>query len=87
MDERRLFPTSIVDEITHCVDKGHPGLVLNYAWILTLEGEVSTEITRKALDRTLRYYPKSRCVLTDRYPSYMRWFRHCWRLTECEGGD
>jgi len=87
MDERSLFPASIVDEITHCVDKGHPGLVLNYAWILTLEGEVSTEISRKALDRTLRYYPKSRCVLTDRYPSYMRWFRHCWRLTECEGGD
>ncbi len=87
MDERRLFPTSIVDDITYCVDKASPSLVLNYAWILTLEGEVSTEIFLKALDKTLSYYPKSRCILTDEYPSYKRWFRYCWKLTGCEGKD
>lgn len=87
MDERRLFPTSIVDDITYCVDKASPSLVLNYAWILTLEGEVNTEIFLKALDKTLSYYPKSRCILTDEYPSYKRWFRYCWKLTGCEGKD
>ena len=87
MDERGLFPTSIVDDITYCVDKAYPGLVLSYAWILTLEGEVSTEIFLNALDKTMDYYPKSRCVLTDKYPSYKHWFRHCWKLTGCEGKD
>jgi len=87
MDESRLFPVSIVDDITHCIDKAYPSLVLNYAWILTLEGEVSTEILLNALDKTMDYYPKSRCVLTDEYPSYKRWFRYCWKLTGCRGMD
>ncbi|MBN2297746.1 MAG: hypothetical protein JXM72_04095, partial [Deltaproteobacteria bacterium] len=83
----RLFPASIVDDITHCVDRAYPGLVLNYAWILTLEGAVSTEICLKALDKTLDYYPKSRCILTDQYPSWKRRFRYCWKMTGCEGRD
>lgn len=87
MDESRLFPASIVDDITHCVDKAYPSLVLNYAWILTLEGEISTEIFLRALDKTMDYYPKSRCVLTNEYPSYKRWFRYCWKLTGCKGTD
>ncbi len=86
MDDK-VFPASIVDDITYCVDKAYPSLVLSYAWILTLEGEVSLEISRKALDKTMRYYPKSRCILTNAYPSYKRWFRYCWKLTECEGND
>jgi NRPS condensation-like uncharacterized protein len=87
MDERGLFPTSIIDDITYCVDRAYPSLDLSYAWILTLEGEINTEISLKALDKTLRYYPKSRCILTDTYPSCKRWFRHCWKLTGCDGKD
>ncbi len=87
MNESRLFPVSIVDDITHCMDKAYPSLVLNYAWMLTLEGEVSTEILLNALDKTMDCYPKSRCVLTDEYPSYKRWFRYCWKLTGCTGKD
>jgi NRPS condensation-like uncharacterized protein len=87
MDESKLFPVSIVDDITHCIDKAYPGLVLNYAWMLTLEGEVSTEILLKSLDKTMDFYPKSRCIITDEYPSYKRWFRYCWKLTECTARD
>jgi NRPS condensation-like uncharacterized protein len=87
MDESRLFPVSIVDDITHCIDKAYPSLVLNYAWMLKLEGEVNTEILLNALDKTMDYYPKSRCVLTDAYPSYKRWFRYRWKLTGCSGKD
>jgi NRPS condensation-like uncharacterized protein len=87
MTEGRLFPVSIVDDITHCIDQAYPGLVLNYVWILTLEGELSTELLLKALDKTMDYYPKSRCVITDEYPSYKRWFRYCWKLTERRAQD
>jgi NRPS condensation-like uncharacterized protein len=87
MNEGRLFPVSIVDDITHCIDQAYPGLVLNYVWILNLEGELSTELLLKALDKTMDYYPKSRCVITDEYPSYKRWFRHCWKLTERRAQD
>jgi NRPS condensation-like uncharacterized protein len=87
MNESKLFPLSIVDDLIYCLDKAYPSLVFNYAWILTLEGEVSTEILLNALDKTMDYYPKSRCVITDEYPSYKRWFRYCWKLTECPSRD
>ena len=82
-----MFPASIVDDITYCMDKAYPGLVLSYAWILTLEGEIRTDIAQGALDKTLHYYPKSRCVLTNLYPSYKHWFRYCWKLIGYEGKD
>jgi hypothetical protein len=87
MDNGRLFPVSIVDDVTHCIDKTYPSLVLNYAWILSLEGKVSTEILLKSLDKTMDFYPKSRCVITDEYPSYKRWFRYCWKITSCTAKD
>lgn len=87
MGERRLFPASIVDDITYCMDRAYSNLSLNYAWILTLEGEVSTEVCQAALDDTLNYYPKSKCILTNKYSSYKRWFRHCWEYTDITGKD
>ena len=78
MDERRLFPASIVDDITYCMDRAFTTLSLNYAWIFTLEGEVDTEVFQKALDHTFDYYPKGKCTLSNSYPSYKHWFRHCW---------
>jgi len=83
----RFFPASIVDDITYCVERAYPGLVLNYAWILSLEGEVSSEMLLKSLDKTMDFYPKSRCVITDAYPSHRRWFRYRWKLTECRARD
>jgi len=87
MGERQLFPASIVDDITYCTDRAHPHLSLNYAWIFTLEGEVSSEIARKALDGALNHYPKARCILVNNYPSYKRWFRYRWEYTGTAAQD
>jgi len=87
MGERRLFPASIVDELTYCVEGVASSLHLVYAWTVTLEGKVSTEVAQKALDRALDYYPKCKCILVNNYPSYKRWFRYCWEYTEVRGKD
>ena len=87
MTVKRQFPASIVDEITYCVESAYNSLHLVYSWILTLEGEVSTEVTRKALDRALDYYPKCRCILVNNFPSCKRWFRYRWEHTSTTGQD
>ena len=87
MGERRLFPASIVDELTYCVEGVASGLHFIYSWILTLEGEVSTEVSQEALDKALNYYPKCKCILVNNYPSYQRWFRYRWKYTEVRGKD
>ena len=87
MTGKRLFPASIVDDITRCVESVASGLHLVYAWIFSLEGEVNTEIIQRALDRVFSYYPKCKCVLVNNYPSYKRWFRYRWEYTEVTGKD
>lgn len=87
MTLKQRFPASIVDEITYCVESAYSSLHLIYSWIVTLEGEVSSEVSRKALDHTLNYYPKCRCILVNNYPSYKRWFRYRWELTESTSKD
>lgn len=87
MTLKRQFPASIVDEITYCVESAYKGLHLVYSWIFTLEGKVSTEVSREALDRALNYYPKCRCILVNNFPSYKRWFRYRWEHTDTTGKD
>ena len=87
MTEKQFFPASIVDELTYCVEGVASGLHLVYAWIVTLEGEVSTDVTHRALDRAFDYYPKCKCILVNNYPSYKRWFRYRWEHTEVRGKD
>ena len=87
MTVKRQFPASIVDEITYSVESAYNSLHLVYSWIFSLEGEVNTEITWKALDRALDYYPKCRCILVNNFPSYKRWFRYRWEHTETTGKD
>ena len=87
MGERRLFPASIVDELTYCVEGVASGLHFIYSWIVTLEGEVSSDVTHRALDRTFDYYPKCKCILVNNYPSYQRWFRYRWEYTAVRGKD
>ena len=87
MTEKRFFPSSIIDDITYCTDRAYANLSLNYAWIFTLEGEVSTDVAQRALDNTLHFYPKARCILVNSYPSYKRWFRHCWQYTRTTAKD
>jgi NRPS condensation-like uncharacterized protein len=87
MTVKRRFPVSIVDEIPYCVESAFPGLHLFYAWIFTLKGEVSRDACQKALDHTLNYYPKCKCILVNDYPSYKRWFRYRWELTDCSAPD
>ena len=87
MTVKQRFPVSIVDEIPYCHESAYPSLHLFYAWIFSLEGEVSTEVSREALDRALNYYPKCRCILVNHYSSYKRWFRYQWELTGCNAQD
>jgi NRPS condensation-like uncharacterized protein len=69
------------------MDRAFTALSLNYAWILTLEGKVDTEVFQKALDHTFDYYPKAKCILSNTYPGYQHWFRHCWEYTDITGKD
>ncbi|MDX1777665.1 MAG: condensation domain-containing protein [Thermodesulfobacteriota bacterium] len=87
MTVKQQFPASIVDEITYSVESAYNSLHLVYSWIFTLEGEVSTEVSRKALDRALDYYPKCRCILVNNASSYKRWLRYCWEYTDTTGKD
>lgn len=87
MTERRLFPASMVDDITYCTDRAYANLSLNYAWIFTLEGEIDTDVFQRALDHTLDHYPKGKCILTNHYPSPKRWFRYCWEYTNTTAND
>jgi NRPS condensation-like uncharacterized protein len=77
LTERRLFPASIVDEGV-CITEAVAKLPLTFHVILALEGRVSSDAVRKALDASLDFYPKFKCVLTQNYPSIKRWFRYCW---------
>ena len=71
-------------ESTTVADSAYPitfagNTSVTYGWILTLEGTVDSDIVRQALLSTCNDYPKHKCILTQDYPSYKRWFRCCWR--------
>lgn len=88
MTEKRFFPASIVDELAYCLEVHTPSsfhVITN--WFLTLEGEVRTDVAQMALDRTLDYYPKCKCILVNKYPSYKRWFNYRWVYTNVTGKD
>ncbi len=82
----QYFPASIVDETAYFMERAGNTSV-TYGWILTLEGTVDSDIVRQALLSTCNDYPKHKCILTQDYPSYKRWFRCCWRYRETVNPD
>jgi len=86
MTEKRFFPTSIVDEVAYLFEVSTQSS-LTYGFIITLEGEVSSEIVREALDACLNLYPKFKCVLVNHYPSLKRWFRYSWEYRDVKSED
>jgi len=86
MAERHLFPASIVDELTYCVEKTDKNPLIQ-GWIFTLEGEVCSRTLQAALDTSLNYYPKFKCLIVKNYPSLKRWFRYCWEYRDIKSRD
>jgi NRPS condensation-like uncharacterized protein len=84
--KKQFFPASIVDETAYFMEGAGNTTVTN-GWILTLEGEVDSDIVRQALLSTLDCYPKYKCILTKDYPSFKRWFRYCWNYRETVNPD
>ena len=84
--KEQFFPASIIDETAYFMEGAGNTTVTN-GWILTLEGEVDSDILMQALLATFNYYPKYKCVLTKDYPSCKRWFRYCWRYRETISTD
>lgn len=79
--KQQFFPASIIDEVAYYME-GAGNTTVTYGWILTLKGEVDSEIAREALQFTFNYYPKNKCILSKDYPSYKRWFRYCWKYRD-----
>ena len=79
--EQQFFPASIIDEAAYYMEGAGNTTVTN-GWILTLKGEVDSEIVRQALVSTFNCYPKYKCVLSKEYPSLKRWFRYCWKYRD-----
>jgi len=84
--KQQFFPASIVDETAYFMEDAGNTTVTN-GWILTLEGEVDSDIVRQALLSTFNCYPKYKCILTKDYPSCKRWFRYCWNYRDTISPD
>ncbi len=84
--KKQFFPASIVDETAYFMEGAGNTTVTN-GWILTLEGEVDSDIVRQALLSTFKCYPKYKCILSKDYPSYKHWFRYRWQYRETIDGE
>ena len=77
MTQKQYYPASTVDELAHLFEhSSHQSLT--FGGIITLEGEINSEVLGTALNAALDLYPKLQCVLVDRYPSIILWFRYAW---------
>jgi len=86
VSEKRFFPASIADEVAYLFEVStHSSLT--FGFIITLEGEVSSEVVREALDASLNLYPKFKCVLVNHYPSLKRWFRYSWEYRDIKSEE
>lgn len=86
MIEKQFFPTSILDEAGYLFELSTPHSITFVATI-TMEGEVNSDVVQKALDATLNYYPKCKCVLVKDYPSIKHWFRYKWEYRNVSSAD
>lgn len=86
MIEKKFFPISPVDEFAYLAEVSTP-YSFTFATEITLEGEVDIAIVYAALDATLNYYPKFKCILVKDYPSLNHWFRYCWKYQDISSKD
>ena len=86
MLENQFFPASPVDEFAYLAEVSTP-YSLTFGAGITLEGEINTDIVCEALDATLNYYPKFKCILVKDYPSVRHWFRYSWKYQNISSQD
>jgi NRPS condensation-like uncharacterized protein len=86
MLENQFFPASPVDEFAYLAEVSTP-YSLTFGAGITLEGEINTDIVCEALDATLNYYPKFKCILVKDYPSVKHWFRYRWKYQDISSKD
>jgi NRPS condensation-like uncharacterized protein len=86
MMEQQFFPVSPVDEFAYLAEMSTP-YSFTFGAGITLEGEVHVEIVCEALDATLNYYPKFKCILVKDYPSVKHWFRYNWKYQNISSQD
>ena len=70
--KQKFFPASILDEAGYLLERSIQ-CSITFAANITMEGEVNSNILQKALDATLNYYPKCKCVLVKDSPSIKHW--------------
>ena len=85
-NKKRFYAASIADELGYLFERSTP-YSLTFSSIMTLEGKVDSAVVRTALDASLNYYPKLKCVLVDSYPSCRRWFRYAWEYRDVSSKD
>lgn len=86
VSEKRFFPASTLDEVAYLFEVGS-SYSITYGIAITLEGDIHSEIVREALDSTLNYFPKSKCVLSKDYSSLKRLFRYSWEYRDISSAD
>jgi len=84
--KKQFFPASILDELGYLLELSTP-YSITFVATITMEGEVNPDVVQKALDATLNYYPKCKCVLVKDYPSVRHWFRYCWKYQNISSKD
>ena len=86
MLENQCFPASPLDEFGYLTEMSTP-YSFTFGAGMTLEGEINTDIVCEALDATLNYYPKFKCILVKDYPSPKHWFRYRWKYQNISSTD
>lgn len=86
MNKKRFYPASIADELAYLFENSTRHSLI-FGGIIILEGEVSSEVLRTALDKTLTLYPKLQCTLANHYPSIKRLFRYAWEYNTTRSQD
>lgn len=86
MLKNQFFPTSPVDEFGYLTELSTP-YSFTLGGTITLEGEINADIVCEALDTTLNYYPKFKCMLVKDYPSVKHWFRYRWKYQNISSTD
>jgi len=83
---RRYFPCNIIDECYQLGALQSKKVPVFYAAFL-LRGSLDCEIIKSALHASLELYDKLNCVLTQKAPSWKRWFQLVWEPRQATSSD
>ena len=84
--KQKFFPASILDEAGYLLELSIQ-YSITFVANITMEGAVNSDILQKALDATLDYYPKCKCVLVKDYSSIKHWSRYKWEYRNVSSAD